>query len=134
MIAVVNVQMGSNTPMAGPASRGAYSEIIGLADIEFHRTGYEPAAYPNTKAARSGFGPPNARCGTGMFAGQVRTLPVISYSSLTLRVVFGHFRSYQLTARFSRNAAANFCSGYPRALRLRCRPPTRAVESASSGK
>src|SRR5271157_3025463 len=36
------------------------------------------------------------------------SLPVISYSSLTLTLVFDHFRSYQLSVRIRRNAACDF--------------------------
>jgi hypothetical protein len=36
------------------------------------------------------------------------SLPVISYSSLTVTLVFDHFTSYQLSVRIRRNAACDF--------------------------
>src|SRR3984893_1185932 len=90
------------------------TEIVGLAQFEFHERGvnWPPTHTPNLAAIAPGC--PVLRkhwAGTSIAAGQefmIWSLPVISYSSLTLTLVFDHFKSYQLSVRIRRNAACDF--------------------------
>src|ERR1019366_7616099 len=110
----LDAQLDMGVPMARAPGSQKNPELIGFTNLELHRTGRELPADPHAFAVRDGSGL------SGIDEAALRnmdgrrpsihdcSLPVISYSSLTLTLVFDHFRSYQFSVRIRRNAACDF--------------------------